>query len=193
MVLVPRGVHELSYHYTGPVYWPWARAAFLLGLIISGLLIWRRYRFKSTGFEERAPSGWQKFRGKYLVYFPSAIWLIFLVLLTYKIINEAVFKVPVTILPGPGQMVSGRTVDFYWNYLVGIPKSDQKFQLQVATDRKFANVVETKDVPKAHARFQNAFQEKGPYYYRLRLKTDNKESRWTSPIKFYGRDGKQGK
>ncbi|MBW2485064.1 MAG: hypothetical protein JRF05_06870, partial [Deltaproteobacteria bacterium] len=120
MVLVPRGVHELSYHYTGPVYWPWARAAFWLGLIISGLLIWRRYRFKSTELEERAPSGWRKFRGKYLVYFPSAIWLVFLVMFTYKIINEAVFKVPVIILPGPGQVVSGTTVDFYWNYVVGI-------------------------------------------------------------------------
>ena len=145
----------------------------------------------SDEFDAKVPSGWRQFQGKYLAYCPSAVWLVFLVLFTYKTLNEAVFKVPVTIFPGPGQIITGTTVDFYWNYVLGIHKNDQQFQLQVATDKEFTNVVETRDVTTAHARFQNAFQEKGPYFYKVRLSNDTLVFRWTSPVKFYRQDGKQ--
>ena len=111
-------------------------------------------------------------------------------LFSYKTASEAVFRVPVTNVPGSGQIVAGTNVDYYWDNVVGIHRNDQKFELQVATDKKFTNVVETKDVETPHARFSNAFPEKGTYYYRIRLKTGTQEFRWTRPVKFYRPGGK---
>lgn len=126
---------------------------------------------------------------KALPYIPTGIWIIFLGIFAVQVISEAYFKIPVMILPYPGQSLKNGTGDFYWNYVVGVSKKKQLFRLEIASNSDFKKIVKTKLSPINHVRINNVFKGKGPYYFRLRMEADGKVFSWSRPIKVYGQNG----
>ena len=185
MVIVPPGEHVLRWNYTGPNHWGLALAAFWLALGGGGLLTWweRKKRAREISPIPEQP---MSFSRKILRSIPTCIWVVFIGVFSYKVTNEAVFKKPVIILPTSDSSFQTGTEDFYWNYVVGIPQVKQRFQLEIARDLEFKQVVEKKTIPNNQTRFNGKFVEQGPYYYRLRLESEGKEYRWTRPVRFYG-------
>jgi len=122
-------------------------------------------------------------------YVPTGIWIVFLAIFAVQVISEAYFKIPVMILPYPGQSLKNSTGDFYWNYVVGVSRKKQLFRLEIAGDSEFKKIIKSELTPINHVRINNVFKGKGPYYCRLRLEADGKTFSWSRPLKVYGQDG----
>jgi hypothetical protein len=103
-----------------------------------------------------------------------------------KVVSEAYLRIPVTIRPQQGQVLTEGMEDFFWNNVVGIPKSRQRFRLEVATDPEFRDILVTRDATGSKERFQEQFKPGGTYYYRIRLEVDGEPFEWSRPIVFYG-------
>jgi hypothetical protein len=114
------------------------------------------------------------------------ISLVFIGVFVVKVVSEAYYRVPVTIRPQQGQVLSDGTEDFFWNNVVGIPKGRQRFRLEIATDPEFEDILDTRDVEGYKERFQGMFEPGETYYYRIRLEVDGKPFKWTRPIVFHG-------
>ncbi|MBI5142740.1 MAG: hypothetical protein HZA20_11220 [Nitrospirae bacterium] len=118
---------------------------------------------------------------------PTAIWMIFAAVLAYKAISEAVFRVPVLIHPPSGWRFETGAADFVWNYTVGIPKKEQGFRIEIATDRDFKNIIKSVTTGSNEIKFGRDFMKPGPYYYRVRFEHDGKMRPWSGKIMFYGK------
>jgi hypothetical protein len=114
------------------------------------------------------------------------ISLVFIGVFVVKVISEAYFRIPVTVRPQQGQVLSEGTEDFFWNNVIGIPKDRQRFRLEVATDPEFQDILVTRDATGSKERYQGIFKPGGTYYYRIRLEVDGKPFKWSRPIVFYG-------
>lgn len=189
MILVPEGEHVVSWHYTGPNNWKWAKRAFWSGLLL--LLILRLYEKIKPQSLARSSSNKELVAGRLFGrksrYLPSGIWLLFIGIFLFKAYSEVYRKIPVTVQPRAGEHFIDGTVDFYWNLVIGLPKIKQNYEIQVATDKRFKDIIQTKTQDSGnHARISRAFLDDRAYYYRIRLLSDEKNYPWTSPIKFYG-------
>ena len=188
MVLVPAGTHELSWRYTGPNNWRWSVTGFWIALAgIAALVMFGMRRpvpvmVKREECDETGKTG----SGLVLRNIPVMISLVFIGVFVVKVISEAYFRIPVTVRPQQGQVLSEGTEDFYWNNVIGIPKSRQRFRLEVATDPEFQDVLVSRDVEGYKERYQELFKPGGTYYYRIRLEVDGKPFKWSRPIVFYG-------
>ncbi len=215
MIILPRGNHLLKWYYTGPNLWWLGSSLFWLACAIIIVFTWKQKRKalfpdNTITIAQEKKQTTSLFR-KRIHYIPSGICGLFILVFTYQTMMEGYFKVPVTILPYSGTNIEGDSCDFYWNYVVGVSNSEQKFYLQIAEDSEFKNIIKSKIIAGNHTRIRNVFKNPGPYYYRLRLITGNdtinrrlprttttskpgKKNdtelnvyRWTRPIKLYGK------
>jgi hypothetical protein len=188
MVLVPAGTHEVSWRYTGPNNWRWSVTGFWIALAsIAALVMFGMRRpvpviEKQKGYDEAGKTG----SGLVLRNIPVMISLVFIGVFVVKVISEAYFRMPVTVRPQQGQVLSEGTEDFFWNNVIGIPKDRQRFRLEVATDPEFQDILVTRDATGSKERYQGIFKPGGTYYYRIRLEVDGKPFKWSRPIVFYG-------
>ncbi|OQY55976.1 MAG: hypothetical protein B6245_19010 [Desulfobacteraceae bacterium 4572_88] len=204
MVMVPQGKHLIRWHYTGPNHWGWASAAFWSAFFIVAILLWEKriggygcqilkLKAETEGLkvenQESEPRTQTRAR-RLLPYIPSAIWLLFLGIFIFQSLSEAYFKIPVLILPQSGQEVEAGQADFYWNYIVGIPKSQQRFHLEIARDREFRKIVGTQSESSDHIRVKKVFTNKGTYYYRVRLESKGKIYGWSRTVRVVSRGEK---
>ena len=188
LVLVPAGTHEVAWRYTGPNNWRWSVTGFWIALAsIVALMIFGMRRpvpviacRKGDGETGKAKSG------LVLRNVPVMVSLVFIGVFIVKVISEAYHRIPVTIRPQQGQVLSDGTEDFYWNNVIGIPTSRQRFRLEVATDPEFQNILVTREVDGSKERYQELFKPGGTYYYRIRLEVDGKPFKWSRPVVFYG-------
>jgi hypothetical protein len=114
------------------------------------------------------------------------ISLVFIGVFVVKVVSEAYYRIPVTIRPQQGQVLSEGMEDFFWNNVIGIPKDRQRFRLEIATDPEFQDILVTRDAEGNKERFRDLFKPGGTYYYRIRLEVDGKPFAWSRPIVFYG-------
>jgi hypothetical protein len=189
MVLVPAGTHEVSWRYTGPNNWRWSVTGFWIALASIAALVTFGMRRPVPVIANRGgvgeAAGMAK-SGLVLRNVPVMISLVFIGVFVVKVISEAYYRIPVTVRPQQGQVLSEGMEDFYWNNVVGIPKSQQRFRLEVATDPEFQDILVTRDVAGYTERYQEIFKPGGSYYYRIRLEVDGKPFEWSRPIVFYG-------
>lgn len=188
MLLVPAGTHEVSWRYTGPNNWRWSVTGFWIALAsIAALMMFGKRRpvpviasRKGVGESDKARSG------LVLRNVPVMISLVFIGVFAVKVVSEAYYRIPVTIRPQQGQILSDGMEDFFWNNVIGIPKGRQRFRLEVATDPEFQDILVTRDAVGNKERFRELFKPGGTYYYRIRLEVDGKPFTWSRPIVFYG-------
>jgi hypothetical protein len=190
MVLVPAGTHEVSWRYSGPNNWRWSVTGFWLALASIAALVMFGMRRPVSVVANRKEVGETDKTGSGLVLrnVPVMISLVFIGVFVVKVISEAYYRVPVTIRPQQGQVLSAGTEDFFWNNVIGIPTSRQRFRLEVATDPEFRDILVTRDVAGYKERYQDIFKPGGTYYYRIRLEVDGKPFTWSRPIVFHGPD-----
>jgi hypothetical protein len=215
MIIIPHGNHVLKWYYTGPNLWWLGSGLFWLACVIIIVFTWRQKRRAvfpdNTITIDHEKKEATSLRKKRIHYIPSGICGFFILIFAYQTMMEGYFKVPVTILPYSGQVIEGSACDFSWNYVVGIPKNEQKFHLQIAEDSEFMRIIESKTVTGNHTRINDIFKHPGPYYYRIRLTTGDgtinkqlpgttttsksrkkddtefKTYKWTKSIKLYGK------
>jgi hypothetical protein len=190
LILVPRGEHFITWRYTGSNNWLWAWISFLLGFVMTGILLGfygkRRRNVSSEPMNKQlqgAPHMGVKRYAKYLVPLICAVF-VFIVLL--QVVSEAYYKKPVIIRPRDNHIFETEDGNFDWNPVVGIPKKKQSFLLQIASDSGFEDIIIAKKVKDTHVRLERAFKKSGPYYFRVRMESDGKGFQWSGPIKFYG-------
>ena len=116
------------------------------------------------------------------------ISLVFIGVFVVKVISEAYLRIPVTIRPQQGQVLSENMEDFFWNNVIGIPKSRQRFRLEVAADPEFRDILVTRDATGSKERFEGIFKPGDTYYYRIRLEVYGEPFTWSRPIVFHGPD-----
>jgi len=190
MVLVPAGTHEVSWRYTGPNNWRWSVTGFWIALAsIAALVMFGMRRpvagiVKRKGVGETGTTG----AGRVLRNVPVMVSLVFVGVFVVKVVSEAYLRIPVTIRPQQGQVLAEGMEDFFWNNVIGIPKSRQRFRLEVATDPEFRDILFTREVTGYKERFEEGFKPGGTYNYRIRLEVDGKPYNWSRPIVFYGPD-----
>ena len=188
MVLVPAGTHEVSWRYTGPNNWRWSVTGFWIALVSIVALVMFGMRRPVPVVASRKVVGEAGKAGSGLVLrnIPVMISLVFVGVFVVKVISEVYYRIPVTVRPQQGQVLSNGTEDFYWNHVIGIPTSRQRFRLEVATDPEFRNILVTRDVDGSMERYQKIFKPGGTYYYRIRLEVDGEPFKWSRPLVFYG-------
>ncbi|MDA3896695.1 MAG: hypothetical protein PF482_11190 [Desulfobacteraceae bacterium] len=189
MIMISSGKHCIEWHYSGPNHWRLALTAFFAGFVCIGFLAWRG-RKKSSHLmlsDQPADSHAPTKTKKRLRYAVAAVWLIFIGVFARQVFSEVYLKIPVIIMPYSGDTVESGEVDFYWNYVVGIPINKQNFSVQIATDKEFERIIYSTKVQNNEARIDNILKQKGPYYYRIRLEVDDENYRWSSTIKIYGK------
>lgn len=186
LVLVPEGKHLLSFVYTGPNGWGWARVAFGAGMAMIFLLFFlkhfRVFAFMSGNapFSETKPDKPRNWRERTVV----LLWLVFVLVFGVQVFSEGILKKPVSIYPQKNAAISESAVDIYWNYITGIPVREQRFQVQVAADSAFQSLVTQTEAASDHCRLSGALETKGVYYYRVRLLLGDKPFGWSKPVKF---------
>jgi hypothetical protein len=188
MVLVPAGTHEVSWRYTGPNNWRWSVTGFWVALGSIAALVLFGMRRPVPGIVNRKGGDEADRTGSGLVLrnVPVMISLVFIGVFVVKVVSEAYLRIPVTIRPQQGQVLTGGMEDFFWNNVVGIPTGRQRFRLEIATDPEFRDILVTRDATGSKERFQEIFEPGGSYYYRIRLEVDGKPFEWSRPIVFYG-------
>jgi hypothetical protein len=188
MVLVPAGTHEVSWRYTGPNNWRWSVTGFWIALASIAALVMFGMRRPVPVIASRKGVGEAGKTGSGLVVrnIPVMISLVFIGVFVVKVVSEAYLRIPVTIRPQQGQVLSENMEDFFWNNVIGIPKSRQRFRLEVAADPEFRDILVTRDATGSKERFEGIFKPGGSYYYRIRLEVDGKPFEWSRPIVFYG-------
>jgi len=129
---------------------------------------------------------------RYLRYFVSAICAVFVIIFAIQVIFEAYLKVPVMVRPRYNDVFETGSVDFDWNYVIGVPEKKQAFLIQIASDPGFKKIIKAQTVKEKHVRFENVFIERGPYFFRLRAVIEGRACKWSGTMKFYGPGGVQG-
>ena len=182
MVLVPEGEHTLTYCYTGPNNWKFGKAAFYLGIVVVCLLWVGRWFFikADPSYATEANAG-NVLRRRFGHWGIGAIWVIFFGVVGYQVAAEAYFKKPVIIHPKNGQVMDLQKKTIFWNYVVGIPANAQVFELQIAKDDTFKEIVLSQKIQKNEFRPDLNSQKQEVYFYRLRLVVDGKAYSWTHP------------
>jgi len=188
MVLLPAGTHEVTWRYTGPNNWRWSVAGFWIALAsIAALVMFGKRRpvpviaSRKGGGEAGKAKAEQILRNV-----PVMISLVLIGVFVVKVVSEAYYRIPVTIRPQQGQVLSDGMEDFFWNNVIGIPKGRQRFRLEIATDPEFQDILVTREAEGNKERFRKLFKPGGTYYYRIRLEVDDKPFTWSRPIVFYG-------
>jgi hypothetical protein len=188
MVLLPAGTHEVTWRYTGPNNWRWAVTGFWIALagIAALVLSGKRRPVAVIASRKGAGEAGKAKSGLVLRNVPVMISLVFIGVFVVKVVSEAYYRIPVTIRPQQGQVLSEGMEDFFWNNVIGIPKDRQRFRLEIATDPEFQDILVTRDAEGNKERFRDLFKPGGTYYYRIRLEVDGKPFAWSRPIVFYG-------
>jgi|GEM_PF-4289599 len=122
------------------------------------------------------------------MWLPTVIWMAFASVLAYKAISDALFRVPVLVHPPSGWRFETGRGDFVWNYIVGLPKKEQGFRLEIAADKDFKNIIKSVATGKNEVKLGGEFMKRGPYYYRVRFEHKGKMRPWSGKVMFYGKD-----
>lgn len=109
---------------------------------------------------------------------------IFTLMLSYQTISERIYRIPVPILPKYGDRLDALNTTIYWHPVSGIPKYQQQFDIELASDIDFKRVVYRKTTDETRLPLRKMFIS-GTVYYRVRLILAEKTYPWCKPIKFY--------
>jgi len=179
MVLLAPGEHVVGFSYSGPNRWVWAEGAVCAGLVLSGLFGFAfslRLRDRERDAGEARPSRW----GGAIHLAPNLVWGIFVSIFALQAYAEAVLRIPVEIRAPMAQRKADSAITFHWNHVVGIPKKEQRFRLEVATDPEFQRVVQVRETPRTDAGLDPHVLDPGDYFYRLRLESGDRKHPWSS-------------
>ena len=184
MVLLPKGSHELEWTYTGPNHWTAAVRLFYAGFLLALLLWFWQYKHRQPA----EPAGWIPVKKAVLSsriwsWFLNGVWGGFFLVICFQTVSETGFKKPVLIHPQNGQVLDREKKRIFWNYVTGIPAGRQVFQVEVATDPDFENIIRTDTVQGVELKLDLDDNDRKTYFYRIRLEVDGKTYPWTSPEK----------
>ncbi|MCX5852514.1 MAG: hypothetical protein NT072_10760 [Deltaproteobacteria bacterium] len=193
MVVIPEGTHTLSWRYSGPNNGTLAQGLFLSGIVIA-VFLFRRERRKSRNIEgeENSKKGQGVRRSLLrdnLFYLPSLIGVVFIGIMAWQVISEAYLGHPVIISPREDSVIAGDTVKFIWNFVVGVPREEQQFDIEIARDREFGNILVKEKAPGDSFSFLRPPGIAGELYYRLKLATGEDSARWSQPIRIVLKEG----
>ena len=192
MTLAHEGTHTLVWTYDGPNRGRLAACSLWLGVlllaatciipsrIINGAPFMRR-------FADLCSRCVVSSRRTITRLVPPLLLLAFGAMLFFKVYAEAFRRVPVTIYPTRGQLVKkveGRHIDVYWNPLVGIPREQQKYTVEVADDPAFVRVVARAQSSSGYVRIAGDFSPLRAYFYRVRFEPGAQSFPWSSAVRF---------